>query len=72
MPFGAIVSELLAKFYGMHPDYAKIDWAKVVWTLDGTPFTPAFDQGLAAQGIGHKSVIRFTTPGLDGFRHSAS
>lgn len=67
MPFGALVGELIPKFYGMHPDFAKVDWTKAKWTLDGQPFTPALDKSLAENGVGHKSVLRFVTPGLDGF-----
>lgn len=72
MPFGALTAELLPKFYGMHPDFPKIDWAKVEWTLDGERFTPAMEKSLAENGVGHKSVIRFNTPGLDGYKHTAS
>jgi phenol hydroxylase P4 protein len=72
MPFAALVGELLPQFYGMHPDFAKIDWAKATWTLDGKPFTPALDKSLEENGIGHKSLLRFQTPGLDGYQHTAS
>ena len=72
MPFAALVGELLPQFYGMHPDFAKIDWTKATWTLDGKAFTPALDRSLEENGVGHKSLLRFQTPGLDGWNHSAS
>ncbi len=66
MPFGAILGEIIPEFYGPHPDFEKIDWAAVTWELDGKPFTPDPEKSLEDQGIGHKSLIRFWTPGLDG------
>ncbi|HEY0252358.1 MAG TPA: phenol hydroxylase subunit P4 [Kofleriaceae bacterium] len=72
MPFGALTAEIIPTYYGMHPDFANIDWARVEWTLDGKPFTPAMDKSLAENNVGHKSVIQFRTPGLDGVEHSCS
>ena len=67
MAFGALVGELIPNVYGKHPEFAKVDWVKVRWTLDGKSFVPALDRTLAENGIGHKSVLRFETPGLHGF-----
>ena len=66
MPFGALVSDVIPAAYGPEPDFAKIDWDKVEWSLDGKPFSPNFDASLEENGIGHKSLIRFVTPGLNG------
>lgn len=66
MPFAALTGQLLPQLYGRHPDFGKIDWSVVEWTLDGQPFAPTPDASLAAQGIGHKSLLRFRTPGLSG------
>lgn len=72
MPFGAVVSDVLPTYYGMHPDFAKIDWSAVKWMVDGKDAAPAMEKSLADNGVGHKSVIRFWTPGLDGYAHSNS
>ncbi len=72
MPFGAVVREVLPGVYGAHPDFEKLDWASAEWTLDGAPFTPDFDAGLADNGIGHKSLVTFATPGLDGIDGTGS
>ena len=72
MPFAALVGELCPQFYGMHPDFAKIDWEKATWKLDGKAFSPALDRSLEENGVGHKSLLQFHTPGLDGWKHSAS
>lgn len=72
MPFGAVLKEILPTFYGMHPDFEKIDWQKVTWKVDGEDVTPDPAKSLADHGVGHKSLIRFWTPGLNGYQGSAS
>jgi phenol hydroxylase P4 protein len=72
MPFAAVVEEVLPKHWGLHPDFARIDWAKARWTLDGAPFVPDPAKTLDELGVKHKSVLRLTTPGLDGYRGSAT
>lgn len=72
MPFGALVSEVIAPHYAAHPEAAKIDWSKVTWMIDGVAKTPDFGASLEANGMKHKSLVRFWTPGLTGFKGSAS
>lgn len=66
MPFSALVKEVLPGMYGSHPEWQKMDWDRVEWTLNQAPFVPDMDKTLAEQGIDHKSLIRFNTPGLRG------
>ncbi len=66
MPFGALVNELLPSVYGVHPDFGRIDWANVQWQLDGEPFVPDMARSLCENGIGHKSLLRLATRGLNG------
>jgi phenol hydroxylase P4 protein len=66
MPFGALVSEVITPNYAFHPDAEKIDWTQVIWDIDGKKVTPDFSASLEANGIDHKSLIRFWTPGLHG------
>ncbi len=66
MKFGDMVKGVLPGMYQAHPDFAKIDWAKVQWFRSGQPFQPDFDKSLAENGLGHKDAIRFRTPGLTG------
>jgi phenol/toluene 2-monooxygenase (NADH) P4/A4 len=44
----------------------------VRWTLDGEDFVPDMEASLGDQGIGHKSLLRFWTPGLDGLGESGA
>lgn len=70
--FGDIVSNVLPGVFGYHPDFAQIDWAKTEWFKSSQPWTPDFDKSLADNGLKHKDVIRFRTPGLTGIKGSFS
>ncbi len=72
MPFGAFVSEVMPAAYAPHPEWSQINWEEVQWMLDGEPFQPDFEASLEDNGIGHKSLIRFVTPGLNGIGGSGS
>lgn len=72
MPFGALVEKVLPDIYGYHPDFAKINWRKVQWFKSGKPFNPDVSKTLADNGIRHKDVIRFRTPGLTGIKNAFS
>jgi phenol hydroxylase P4 protein len=72
MPFGALPTAVLPGVYGYHPDFAKIDWATVQWLKSGQPWTPDPARSLAENGLKHKDVIRFRTPGLTGIKGSFS
>jgi phenol/toluene 2-monooxygenase (NADH) P4/A4 len=72
MPFGAIPAQVLPGIYGYHPDFAKIDWKAALWFKSGQPWQPDFDKSLADNGLTHKDVIRFRTPGLTGIKGSHS
>lgn len=72
MPFGAILDEVLPTYYGMHPDWKEVDLAKARWTLDDEEFQPDPEKSLKDLGVGHKSLLRFWTPGLTGYQGSQS
>lgn len=72
MPFGALTAEVIPGAIAQHPDAEKVEWDKVEWMLDGEKFTPDMSKSLKANGLVHKSVIRFRTPGLDGIEHSGT
>lgn len=72
MPFGALVKEVLPGIYDSHPDFAQIDWDQVEWFQSGAPFVPDLNRSLADNGLVHKSVVRFRTPGLTGIAGTCS
>jgi len=72
LPLSALITEILPAHYGMHPDWPSIDWANVRWQLDGRALSPDSTRSLADNGFRHKSLLRFWTPGLNGYRNSYS
>lgn len=71
MKFGELVQGALPGMFGAHPDFARIDWSQAEWFKSGQPFRPDMGKTLAENGLGHKDVIRFRTPGLTGLSGSA-
>ena len=72
MPFGALMQEVIPSVYGSHPEFEKLDWATVEWELDGQAFSPNPAASLTDNGVGHKSMLIFTTPGLNGIDGSGN
>jgi phenol hydroxylase P4 protein len=70
MPFKALVFEVMPSVFNHHPDFKDIDWAAVEWVVDGESFVPDMEGSLGDNGVGHKSLIRFKTPGLLGISSS--
>jgi phenol hydroxylase P4 protein len=64
MPFGALIEEVIPEGFGQHPQFKEINWDTVEWTLNHAPFTPDPTKGLEEQGLDHKCLLRFSTPGL--------
>jgi phenol hydroxylase P4 protein len=69
-PFSELLERYIPDAYRFHPDFPKIDWTKVLWQNSQRPFTPDPARSIADNGIGHKDLVRFTTPGLDGLNGS--
>jgi phenol hydroxylase P4 protein len=73
MPFGALIDNVLpTTVFAQHPDWPKIDWGKVEWLRSNKSFEPDPAKSLADNGLGHKSLLRFRTPGLTGIAGSLS
>lgn len=72
MPWSAFVDAIVGGHYSAHPDFASIDWGRVKWTIDGGEVTPDPSKSIAENGVGHKSLVRFWTPGISGFKGSSS
>jgi phenol/toluene 2-monooxygenase (NADH) P4/A4 len=72
MPFGALIDQVIKPHYAMHPDAGRMDWNAVTWQIDGSAATPDLAASLAENRVEHKSLIRFWTPGLEGYHGSAS
>lgn len=70
--FGDLIEGIFPGTFGAHPDFAKIDWSKVIWLKSGQPWTPDFDKSLGENGLRHKDSLRFQTPGLNGIKGSGA
>lgn len=66
MPFGDFLALVVKPSIARHPDAPAVDFALASWRLDGQPFSPDDSASLAANGIGHKSLLHLHTPGLTG------
>ena len=67
-PFARFLEESIPGAFSQHPEFSKIEWDKVEWLLNGERFQPKPDVALIDQGVDHKSIIRFATPGLNGIK----
>ncbi|AQZ94355.1 phenol hydroxylase subunit P4 [Halopseudomonas phragmitis] len=72
MPLGDFFEQVLGPAIAAHPDSAGLDFSRVEWQLDDQPFTPDLAASLKDSGIGHKSMLTLTTPGLEGIGGSAT
>ncbi len=70
--FATLLDEMLPGAYAQHPEFKEVNWAEAIWHLNGEAFTPDRNKTLEEQGIDHKSILRITTPGLDGIKGSGT
>ena len=68
MKFEDVLTQLVTPVIQGHPDTAKIDWRRTTWVKGNDPWTPDFDKSVAENGLVHKEYLRFTTPGLTGYK----
>ncbi|MBS97503.1 MAG: phenol hydroxylase [Oceanospirillaceae bacterium] len=67
-PFRTLRDEVMPEAFSLHPEWSRINWDTVTWLRNGEPFEPQLDVSLADQGIDHKSLLRFQTPELKGYK----
>ncbi len=68
--FQQLLDELMPAGFSQHPEFAQIDWSKTQFNLDRQQIQPQAQQRLSELGFGHKSLLRFMTPGLTGYNGS--
>lgn len=68
MTMGQLQEEILPAGFSQHPDFEHIDWSKVQWMLNGESVTFSAKDALGDKGVDHKSLLRFKTPGLNGYK----
>ncbi|MEO8839844.1 MAG: phenol hydroxylase subunit P4 [Herbaspirillum sp.] len=72
MRFGDVVEKVLPGAFGVHPDWTQVNWDRAEWFKSGHSWQPDFEKTLEQNGLRHKDVIRFRTPGLTGIKGSCS
>ncbi|THF60372.1 phenol hydroxylase subunit P4 [Pseudothauera rhizosphaerae] len=68
MKFGDVLTGMVAPILQVHPDAAHINWAEARWEKDDEPWTPDPEKSIRDNGLHHKDFLRFSTPGLKGYR----
>lgn len=68
MSFADLKAAVLPEGFDQHPDFEHIVWDEVQWNLNGEEIQPKDEQTLAEIGFDHKSLLRFKTPGLNGWQ----
>lgn len=72
LSFADFLEQVVRPAIAAHPDAARVDFAKAQWLLDDQPFSPDPAASLEGNGIGHKSLLHLTTPGLNGLGGSCN
>lgn len=71
MTFADLVNgEFQKSTFIQHPDWQRIDWDAVKWYRSDEEFSPASNSSLKENKLGHKAMLRFKTPGLNGVANS--
>lgn len=66
--FQQLIDQQLHAGFHQHPEFEKINWAEVKFSLNQQVIQPRPDQTLAEIGFDHKSLLRFVTPELKGYK----
>ena len=63
-----LIDQQIQAGFNQHPDFEHINWSTVQFTLNRQLLTDVdFSKTLADLGFDHKSLLRFVTPGLNGY-----
>ncbi len=71
--FQQLLETLMPAGFAQHPDFKAIDWQQAEFLLDQQVLAQQAiqsDATLAELGFGHKSLLRFATPGLNGYNNA--
>ncbi|MDR2188623.1 MAG: phenol hydroxylase subunit P4 [Azonexus sp.] len=65
MTLGDFLHHTVRPLLEADPDSAALDFTRAEWQKAKIAWTPDFNASLAANGIRHKELLRFHTPGLN-------
>ena len=66
LPLIDFLEKLFRPDHQHHPDYARLNYLLLIWTLDGKSWQPKLAASLREGGVVHMSYLSFRAPGLDG------
>lgn len=66
LTFADFIENVVSPAIALHPDASSVAFNKAEWQLDDEPFHPELTRRLCENGVGHKSLLRLHTPGLEG------
>ena len=66
--FQEFLDQQMQAGFHQHPDFENIKWDEVQFTLNKQVIQPRPEQTLAEIGFDQKSLLRFVTPGLNGYK----
>ena len=65
--FQDLIDQQIKAGFHQHPDFEHINWSEVKFTLNRETLNNDFSKSLKELGFDHKSLLRFVTPGLNGY-----
>ncbi|MBJ9986062.1 phenol hydroxylase [Acinetobacter sp. S40] len=68
--FQQLLETLMPAGFSQHPEFNAIDWHHVEFQLDRKELKFQPEATLAELDFGHKSLLRFSTPGLNGYNNA--
>ncbi len=59
------LNQVVKPLMGADPDSEQVHWESAEWKKANQPWKPDFSKSLAENGVVHKELLRFHTPGLN-------
>ena len=68
--FQQLLETLMPAGFSQHPEFKAVDWQQAEFLLDQKKIQLQPNATLADLGFGHKSLLRFATPDLNGYNNT--
>ncbi|MEG2268750.1 MAG: phenol hydroxylase subunit P4 [Acinetobacter sp.] len=68
--FKQLLDTLMPAGFSQHPEFNAIDWQQAEFLLDRQKIELQLDATLTNLGFGHKSLLRFSIPDLNGYNNA--
>lgn len=68
--FAELIQTQIQAGFHQHPEFEKIQWDQTIFQLNGEALAVDMNQTLEQLGFDHKSLLRFKTPELTGYKNA--